>query len=76
MFALFAFSLQENRDSVSFSSNSTECPDGRYGQNCSESCGHCLGNSSCNHATGQCADGCLPGYDYMADNTCKTSETV
>lgn len=71
--SIFCLPFYQIVSQQSFISHSTECPGGRYGQNCSESCGRCLKSNSCNRVTGQCADSCLPGYDYVTDDTCKTS---
>lgn len=40
----------------------SECPFGYYGENCSNGCGNCLNNSTCDHLTGACTKGCEPGY--------------
>ncbi|XP_048256571.1 receptor-type tyrosine-protein phosphatase alpha-like [Haliotis rufescens] len=43
----------------------TTCPMGEYGRSCSKRCTDrmCKDNTSgCNHATGECSDGCLAGY--------------
>ena len=45
------------------------CEFGKYGQNCSETCGKCFENT-CNHINGTCADGCAAGF---MTNLCKTS---
>ncbi|KAK3761434.1 hypothetical protein RRG08_051268 [Elysia crispata] len=41
-----------------------ECPSGKYGVNCNESCSaHCAGtNNACSHINGSCVEGCDPGY--------------
>ncbi|KAL3880528.1 hypothetical protein ACJMK2_032762 [Sinanodonta woodiana] len=40
-----------------------ECPKGKFGDVCNETCGHCLyGNVSCNSSTGQCTEGCQNGW--------------
>ncbi|XP_052694675.1 receptor-type tyrosine-protein phosphatase epsilon-like [Crassostrea angulata] len=51
----------------------TKCGKGRYGVNCSQHCvGHCKYNMSCNHATGQCDEGCDTGWTgTKCDKECK-----
>lgn len=39
-----------------------ECNEGKFGQNCNHSCGHCLDNEQCNYINGTCPDGCEIGY--------------
>ena len=39
-----------------------ECEYGYYGTNCRQTCGKCAGASQCDHVTGECANGCMPGY--------------
>lgn len=40
-----------------------ECLVGRYGVDCKQHCsGHCRDNTSCNHVTGQCDEGCAAGW--------------
>ncbi|XP_052694711.1 tyrosine-protein kinase receptor Tie-1-like [Crassostrea angulata] len=42
---------------------SNKCVDGRYGQNCLNTCtSHCKYNNVCNHFTGQCEGGCDVGW--------------
>lgn len=41
------------------------CPDGVWGNNCSELC-DCFNGASCNHITGECE--CKPGY--TGDRVC------
>ena len=38
------------------------CPPGYYGDRCNETCGACLGKSTCRHDTGQCETGCAEGF--------------
>ena len=35
-----------------------ECPDDRYGLQCSEKCGACKNDERCDHVTGVCSNGC------------------
>lgn len=46
-----------------------ECSAGYFGGNCASMCGHCLNRTLCHHVTGNCVEGCLPGYK---EPTCKT----
>ena len=39
-----------------------ECDGGRYGQNCSNTCGFCFQKEQCHSITGKCAHGCENGY--------------
>lgn len=39
-----------------------ECKEGKFGQNCKHSCGHCLNNEQCNYINGTCPDGCDLGF--------------
>lgn len=40
-----------------------ECAVGRYWVECSRMfSGHCKGNTTCNHVTGQCDGGCVVGW--------------
>lgn len=42
---------------------SVGCSTGFYGENCNSKCGFCLKESlTCDHITGACVGGCLPGY--------------
>nr|XP_034334886.1 multiple epidermal growth factor-like domains protein 10 [Crassostrea gigas] len=38
------------------------CDIGRYGDQCSETCGHCRDVTQCSHINGTCLTGCKPGY--------------
>lgn len=38
------------------------CENGRYGDKCSETCGHCRNVTQCLHTNGTCLTGCKPGY--------------
>ena len=40
----------------------TACENGTYGQDCNNTCGHCLEEGYCEHTNGTCFSGCLPGY--------------
>lgn len=42
--------------------NSTECPNGTYGLNCLQPCGHCRDNEPCNYIDGTCPNGCQNGF--------------
>lgn len=43
-----------------------DCPEGYYGDECKEICGHCKNSTICHHINGTCIHGCEPGYigDY------------
>ena len=47
------------------------CPDHFYGEGCTEKCGTCKDNTSCDKAYGYCLYGCAEGY--TGDN-CLTGE--
>ena len=40
----------------------TECGNGTFGQDCSESCGTCLREEQCHHVNGICMNGCDRGF--------------
>lgn len=41
----------------------TECEDGTFGINCSQTCsGYCKDNETCNSVNGYCLNGCVSGY--------------
>lgn len=46
-----------------------ECSSGYYGEKCASTCGQCMNEKVCNHVTGNCDEGCLPGYKGLR---CKT----
>lgn len=46
----------------SFLSYFAECNEGKFGQNCNHSCGHCLDNDQCNYINGTCPNGCDNGF--------------
>lgn len=46
-----------------------ECPTYKYGIDCTETCGHCLNNTTCQHTHGTCLQGCDVGY---INHYCKT----
>lgn len=35
---------------------------GYYGENCTNRCGNCLNNKTCNNVNGNCSDGCSEGF--------------
>lgn len=39
----------------------SECETGKYGINCSKSCGNCHNQSQCQNVDGSCSDGCSAG---------------
>lgn len=46
---------------------------GHYGQDCSESCGHCSNLSDCSNVDGTCQTGCKFGY---YERKCKKGKTT
>lgn len=38
------------------------CPRFTYGNGCFERCGNCANGATCDHVTGTCSQGCMPGY--------------
>ena len=48
-----------------------DCPDGKYGVNCSSDCGHCRDNADCDSVSGHCTDQCESGW---TGDTCTTGE--
>ena len=50
-----------------------ECRSGYYGANCKHKCsGNCRNQKKCDRKTGECHDGCLPGWRHT---TCDESKT-
>lgn len=47
------------------------CGKGKYGINCSQTCGHCFNNTACHHENGTCQQGCAAGYKTHKCNTSK-----
>ena len=43
-------------------SHFTECSHGKFGHDCKDTCGMCLGEEQCHHINGTCLNGCDPGY--------------
>ena len=39
-----------------------DCEYGYYGTDCKQACGSCSGAAQCDRVTGECANGCMPGY--------------
>ena len=39
-----------------------DCEYGHYGTECRQICGNCSGAGQCDRVTGECANGCMPGY--------------
>lgn len=39
-----------------------DCDGGKYGQNCSSLCGHCLKKEQCHYINATCSNGCDSGY--------------
>ena len=38
------------------------CDDGKYGENCANSCGNCAGSDVCAKTDGVCPGTCAPGF--------------
>ena len=38
------------------------CEYGTYGKDCRQTCGKCSGASHCDRFSGECPNGCMPGY--------------
>lgn len=49
------------------------CQNRTYGQNCKNTCGHCLNYEDCFHVNGTCVMGCESGYK---GNTCNTGQLL
>lgn len=49
-----------NLENVQFSWK--ECPRFTYGKGCFQRCGNCANGATCDHVTGTCPEGCMPGY--------------
>nr|XP_022305423.1 receptor-type tyrosine-protein phosphatase epsilon-like [Crassostrea virginica] len=50
---------------------SCECPVGRYGVGCSDTCSPACSNSVCDIESGECRDGCVSGYlGVFCNQTC------
>lgn len=46
------------------------CPDGYFGENCTEEC-KCSNNVSCDHINGECAKECIPdNIEYICNKNC------
>ena len=39
-----------------------DCEYGNYGTECRQFCGNCSGAGQCDRVTGECANGCMPGF--------------
>ena len=55
-----------------FLTNLLDCIDGRYGDNCNETCSVFCKSRNCDGKTGTCTDGCLAGY---TGSRCDQSES-
>ena len=40
----------------------TECDNGTFGKDCTESCGNCVEEGQCHFVNGTCMNGCVPGF--------------
>ena len=63
-FLSFSFRLMfnESTSNYPFKFHDSVCDKFRYGQNCSEECGHCKDNKTCNPIDGVCNNSCSPGF--------------
>lgn len=50
--------------------NFTACDRGLYGNDCNETCGHCIDIDECFHINGTCLTGCAAGYLGDLCNKC------
>lgn len=55
---------------MSYSIAFKECENRTYGANCSQHCGHCQNETTCNTVDGDCTEGCASGYNYTKNRTC------
>lgn len=53
--------------------NLADCDGKMFGDNCSKSCGDCLGSEQCHHINGTCLNGCASGYEGELCTKGKTS---
>lgn len=49
------------------------CSNGTFGEGCKLKCGHCYGNSACDHVNGSCVSGCASGW---TGTVCNKSEQI
>lgn len=49
------------------------CSNGTFGEGCKLTCGHCYGNSACDHVNGSCVSGCASGW---TGTVCNKSERI
>lgn len=47
------------------------CDKGSFGDNCSETCGHCRDKDKCSNINGKCLTGCDAGHQGDLCKTCK-----
>lgn len=54
------------------------CKHGYYGKNCTNACGNCLNNRTCNNVNGTCIDGCSEGLkgDLCTTGTVKKEQII
>ncbi|KAK7471890.1 hypothetical protein BaRGS_00035474, partial [Batillaria attramentaria] len=53
------------------------CVAGKYGPHCSQLCGHCKANQTCDHVTGACPNGCAAGWKgamYSCHEACDSGK--
>jgi len=60
-------------NNISF--NITECYPGFYGSACIQCSEHCI-SRECDTASGDCLQGCEPGYDFNRNPMCNTRKQI
>lgn len=73
---LFSYSYFQVSNKILHPSTSfffAACPYSKYGGNCSETCGNCFKNLTCNHIDGTCINGCQKGF---RGQFCRSSKSV
>ena len=55
--------------------NITECIPGYYGSACTQCSEHCI-RGLCDTASGDCLQGCEPGYDFTRNPMCNTCKQI
>lgn len=46
-----------------------ECNGGKFGENCTNDCGHCLHREQCHFIDGTCSNGCNKGFKAFSVKT-------
>ncbi|XP_062580546.1 multiple epidermal growth factor-like domains protein 6 isoform X2 [Saccostrea cucullata] len=47
-----------------------ECKSGKFGKDCTSTCGHCSNDVPCNKVNGSCPENCAPGWKNTSDRKC------